>query len=132
MQNGSSGSRGYTRPNPMKSSYERCSPSRILPRCSSTRRGWKSIVPGGDRRVRREDRHRGHVTHHLAKGQPRPPSSANHLHRRKRAVALVKVQHRGIDPQRMQGPHAADAEEQLLANSDPGVTSIEARREFPV
>src|SRR3546814_10761685 len=41
-------------------------------------------------------------------------------------VALVGVEHLSVDPERIEGPHTADAEEDLLAQAVLGVASVEA------
>ena len=76
-------------------------------------------MPAGDRRVGREHRP-------LARGRerrrelPRPmqrPGAAS-CERRQRGVALVEVDHAGLDPERAQRPDAADAEQHVLREPD--------------
>ena len=93
-------------------------------------RGREPVVAGGHRRVGGEDRHRRDVAHHLAERQAgRLDLPADHLQRREGAVPLVEVQHRGGDLQGVQGPDAADAQEQLLADAGPGIAAVEPRRQ---
>ena len=53
----------------------------------------------------------------------RPPADA--LEAEEAGVALVGVEHLGVDAERVEGPHAADAEEDLLAQAVLGVAAVE-------
>jgi hypothetical protein len=46
-------------------------------------------------------------------------------------VALVGVEHLGVDAERLQGPDAADAEQDLLAEAVLDVTAVEAVGDEP-
>ena len=112
----------------MKSSYDRCSASRILPRCSSTsaagNRSWPAAT--GVWVVKTVIAETSRTT--SPNGRPLVSiDRADHLQGREGAVPLVEMQDRGVNLQGVQRPHAADAQEQLLANPDPGVAAVEPR-----
>ena len=52
-------------------------------------------------------------------------SVADPLEAEEPGVALVGVEHRGVDAERLEGPHPADAEEDLLAEPVLGVAAVE-------
>ncbi len=93
----------------------------------------EAVVAGGDRRVGGEDGHPGDLPGRLAEGEPFGfHQVAAHLQPGEGAVAFVEVEDRGVDPHRLDRPDAADPEEQLLADPDPGVAAIEPRGQRPV
>ena len=61
-----------------------------------------------------------------ANGQPAADQLADALQAEEPGVALVGVEHVGIDAQGAQGPHAADAEDDLLAQAVVLVAAVQA------
>ena len=59
-------------------------------------------------------------------------SHAHQLERRKGAVAFVQVRHARRDAQRFEGPHAADAEQQLLPDAHALVAAVQARGQLAI
>ena len=57
---------------------------------------------------------------------------ADQLERRKRAVPFVQVHDARRDAQRRERAHAADAEQQLLADADALVAAVEPRRQLAI
>ncbi len=95
--------------------------------------GREAIVAGVDRRVRREHRALGDLL------RARPEVRAGQLHqqarvlqRREGAVALVQVQAAPVDAGGAQRAHAADAQQQLLADADALVAEVQAGGELAV
>ena len=79
--------------------------------------GREAIVPGGNRRVRGEDRLAGDAAHGLFQRQPLADHPLPHeFQRGEGAMPFVQMNHARHDAQRLERPHAADAEQQLLAN----------------
>ncbi len=88
-------------------------------------RGGKPVVAGGHRRMGREDGHRRDVAHNLAKRQAGSlHQRADHFQGRERAMPLVEMQDRRVNLEGMQGPQAADAQKQLLADPDACVSAV--------
>ena len=109
------------------------SDSRSGPRCSSTSAGAETIVPGRHGRVRREHDLRGDAAQRFPGVDALGDHSLPHeLERGERAVSLVEVQHAGRDAQRGKRAHAADAEQQLLADADALVAAVEPRRQLAI
>ena len=84
------------------------------------------IVPGRHRRVRGEDDLRRHAAHRFVRADAldiHPPP--HQLERRKGAVSLVQMHDAGRDVERGQRAHAADAEQQLLADPDALIAAVE-------
>jgi hypothetical protein len=91
------------------------------------------VVTGGHGRVRCEDGHRRHPAQRLLKPDPLGHHlRADHLQRGESAVAFVEMEHPRDDAERLQGPQAADAQEQLLADSHAGVAAVKPRGELAV
>ena len=83
-------------------------------------------MPGRHRRVGREDARRAHRLDRLAVGQARVLHQlADPLEPEEPGVALVGVEHLRIDPEGVEGAHAADAEEDLLAQAVLGLAAVE-------
>ncbi len=88
----------------------------------------EAVVPGGDGGVGREDGHLRHVARRLAVGDAVALHlGADHLDRREGAMPFVQVEDRRVNPQRVEQPDAADAEQQLLADPHAGVAAVEPR-----
>ena len=90
-------------------------------------------MPAGTGRVGGED---GAGPHRLDRlGEATAPSStherADALEAEEAGVALVGVEDLGVDAERLEGPHAADAEQDLLADAVLGVAAVEAVGDEP-
>ena len=59
-------------------------------------------------------------------------AGADGLQQGKSAVPLVQVKNTGSDPHGFQGPDAPDAQQQLLANAHPPISTVQAGSQFPV
>ncbi len=87
----------------------------------------EAVDAGGHRRVGREDAAGPHGLDGLAVGEARVLHElADALEAEEAGVALVRVEHLRVDAQRAERPHAADAEEDLLAQAVLGVAAVEA------
>ena len=123
----------FTRPRPRKRS--RSTAERFAKRSEvlldEGRR--EAIVPGRDRRVRREDDLRRDAPERFpgVDALDHHPL-ADELERGEGAVSLVEVQDAGCDAERRERADAADAEEQLLPDADPVVAAVEPRRQLPI
>ena len=74
------------------------------------------LVSRRDRRVRREDRVPRHGLEGFGDGETEVlAESPQSLQGEERHVALVQMPDAGLDPERLEGAHAADAEKDLLA-----------------
>ena len=60
--------------------------------------------------------------------RPSLTSCAHPLQAEEAGVALVGVEHLGVQAQRLQGAHPTDAEEDLLADAVLGVAAVQAVR----
>ena len=88
--------------------------------------GRKPVVARRHRRVRREHRAAGDAAHRFVDAGALALHALPHQFQHgKRAVPLVQVHHARGDSQRLQGAHAADAQQQLLANPRPRVAAIQ-------
>ena len=90
-------------------------------------------MPGRHRRVRREDDLRRDAPERF----PRVDAFGLHpladqLERGERAVPFVEVDDAGRDAQRVERAHAADAEQQLLADADAIVAAVEPRGQLAI
>ncbi len=95
--------------------------------------GGEAVVPGRDRRVRREDDLRRDAAERFPGVDAFDDHAlADELERGERAVALVEMEHAGRDAERRQGADAADAEQQLLPDADAVVAAVEPRRQLPI
>ena len=93
----------------------------------------EAVVARRHRRVRREHDLRGDPPHRLVEIDPldlHPPT--DQLQRRKRAVAFVEVHDTGRDAERGQRLHAADAEQQLLADAHALIAAVQPRRQLAI
>ena len=97
-------------------------------------RAREAVVAGRHRRVRREDDLRGDAPQRLATRRClrssmrwRTSSSGG-----ERAVAFVQVSDAGRDAERRERAHAADAEQQLLADADALVAAVEPRGQLAI
>jgi len=89
-------------------------------------RGRKVVVAGGDGGVRREHRpQRDLPVGRREADAPRRGPPPGELDRREGTVALVQVEDAGVDAERVQHPHAADAEDQLLTQPGDEVAAVE-------
>ncbi len=84
--------------------------------------GRVGVVARGDGRVGGEDGAPADGLERVVLGR-----GARQLERGERGVALVEVHDAGLDAERVQRPHAADAEQQVLAQAHVGVAHVEAR-----
>ena len=84
-------------------------------------------MPAGHRRVGGEDAAGADRLDRLAEGEARLLDElADALEAEEAGVALVGVEHLGVDAERVERPHAADAEQDLLAQPVLGVAAVEA------
>ena len=91
------------------------------------------IVAGRHRRMRREDDlRRDAADAFLGPDALGDHAVADEFERSKRAVAFVEMRDRRRDAQHSQRAHAADAEQEFLANPHPVVAAIEAGGELPI
>ena len=133
MQNGSWWFCGSTRPSPISCSKEIPNSSRSGPRCSSISAAVEAVVAGRHGRVGGEDGVLRHVAQRIVKRHSVVLHPlADRLERGKRAVPLVQMIHAGRDAQRLQGPDAPHAGDQLLADSRPVVAAVEPRGQLAV
>ena len=103
------------------------SASRSGPRCSSIRSAEKRSWPAGDRRVRGEDGLRGDAPR-APRRTSMPSSSIRWRISSSAAKALCpsfRCRTPGEMPSARQRPHAADAQQQLLADADAVVAAVE-------
>ena len=117
----------------MKSSYERCSASRILPRCSSTsgagNRSWPAAT--GVWVVKTVIAETSRTT--SPNGSPLASTCRRIISSVAKALwPSLRCSTDGLISRRVQGPDPADAQEQLLADPDPGVAAVEPRRQRAV
>ena len=95
--------------------------------------GGEAVVSGGDGRVGGEGAHRRHVLpRRLERHRVFVHPLADRLEAGKRRVPLVHVDDTGMNPERRQCPHTANAQDDLLPDAGPLVTPIEARGEAAV
>ena len=87
------------------------------------------VVARRDRRVRREDRARARGLDRLVGGHAGGDRLARELERRERGVALVHVDHAGVDAEPAEQPHPADAEQDVLGEPGRLVADVQARRD---
>ena len=93
----------------------------------------EAVVPGRHRRVRREHDLCGDAAERFPDVDALDDHPLPHeLERREGAVALVEVQHAGRDAQGGKRAHAADAEQQFLADADALVAAVEPRRQLAI
>ena len=93
----------------------------------------ESIVSGGHRRVRGEN--------HFARNTGSAAlevhtfflhAAANRFEHGEPAVAFVQMQHAGRDAHRLQSAESADAEQQLLADSDAPIAAVKPRSKLAI
>ena len=133
MQNDSCGFCGSTRPRPTSASCESPSSSRKRADVLFDHVRIEAVVPGGHRRVRGEDAHRGRLAECLVEAQAvllHP--LANEFQRRERRVPFVHVDHARLDAQRLERAGPADAEDDLLADARPLVAAVEPGRQMAI
>ena len=109
------------------------SASRSGPRCSSTSSGGKRSWPAGTGVWVVKTT----CARHAAERLPGVDAFGLHplahqLERGERAVAFVEVHDARRDAQRRERPHAADAEQQLLADADAIVAAVEPRGQLAI
>ena len=86
----------------------------------------EAVDAGGDRGVGGEDRGGSGGLDGLVEGQAVVDDRPAHaLEAEEAGVALVGVEHLGVDAERLEGPDAADAEEDLLAEAVLDVAAVE-------
>jgi hypothetical protein len=91
------------------------------------------VDAGGDGRVRGEDVAGHHLLARLVEGQVGLlQQHADALQRQERAVALVHVKDVGLDVQRFERAHAADAKDDLLLDAHLRAAAVEARGDVAV
>ena len=88
----------------------------------------EGLVARRHRRVGGEDGGRLHRGERLGQAVARLHPLARALERQERDVALVHVPHGGVDAERAQRAHAADAEHDLLAQPHLAAAHVERRR----
>ncbi len=91
----------------------------------------EAVDPGRNRRVGGEDAPGAHGLHRLGERQAMAHELPGPLQSEEPGVPLVGVEHLGIQAQRLQGAHTADAEEDLLADAVLGVAAVQAVRHQP-
>ena len=133
MQNVFVRRRGLTRPRPMNSSWaERHRVAQRPEMLLDQRRGNRSWPAGTGVCVVKTTCER-HAADRLvdvdALGLHAPPDQLEH---RERAVPLVQMHDAGRDAQRGERAHAADAEQQFLADADAVVAAVEPRRQLAI
>ena len=99
--------------------------------CSTSSCG-NDVVPGGHRRVRREDGRRPHLTHRVLERHAIRRAFPQPLDEHERRVALVGVPHARIDADRAQHPDARDAERPFLLEPLLGPAGVEPAGQAPV
>ena len=95
--------------------------------------GAEAVVPGGDGSVRREGAHGRRLAQRLVERQVvffHP--LADDFEPGEGRVPFVHVDHARLDPHRRQGPHAADPQDDLLADARPLVAAVQPARQVPV
>ena len=90
----------------------------------------ESVVPSLHRRVRGEDAMRLRLGQRVGIFPAARHFLAHQFQREKRRVALVHVKHRGLDAERAQQPHAADAQQNFLHDARRAVAAIDPRGEI--
>ena len=91
------------------------------------------VMSGGDRRVRREDPHRGRLAKRFVEAEAvflHP--LADEFQRSKGGMSFVHVDHARLDGQRLQGAGAADAEDDFLTDPRPLVAAVQPGRQMAV
>ncbi len=90
------------------------------------------VVTGGDRRVRREHRRAAHFLERRLERVPLFDHVANPLEHDERGMPLVEVPDLRHGAERLEGAHAADAEDDLLLDARLTVAAVEARGQLAV
>ena len=85
----------------------------------------EGVVPRGHRRVGGEHAVGAHLAHRLVERRAGHHQLAQPLDHHERGVALVGVPDGGIDAERAQHPHAADAEDPLLPHPEVGAAGVQ-------
>src|SRR5439155_3016360 len=92
----------------------------------------KRIVSRGHRRVRREYSRPTYLFQRFIEGRSALRQIANPLQDDERRVALVEMKDGGIRSERLERPHATDAEDDLLLNARLAIAAVQPRREFAI
>ncbi len=91
------------------------------------------VVAGWHRRVRGEHNFTGYPVHRLVETQTLLLHAiSNGFKDRESAVSLVEVKHARGNPHRLQSAKSSHAEQQLLANSNAGVSTVKTRGKLHV
>ena len=88
-----------------------------------------SLVPGGHRRVGREDGALARRGEGLVTRAPERHLAACHLQRRERGVALVEVHDARVEPHRLEDAHRSDAEQRVLGEARWPIRHVEPARD---
>ena len=125
--NGSWSSSGFVRP-------RRTSSHGSMPSCAEigTQRladlvDRVGVVAGGHRRVRREERAAAHGLERLVGVEPAADERVGELEPGECGVALVEVHGLGVDADRLDRLHPADAQQDVLREADLGIARVQAR-----
>ena len=92
----------------------------------------EALVAGGDGGVDREDAVGAGSLQGLFQRHSLFDEGAGSLHEQERRVAFVEVPDRGLDAQRLDGPHAAGAQDQLLVEAHLAAADVEDVGDRPV
>ena len=92
----------------------------------------EGIVARWHRRVRGEQRIRGHRLPCLVKAQAARDQFAAAFQAQEGSVPFVDMPGGGCNAQRAQRPHTANAQHDLLRNTHLAVPTVQARGKFPV
>ena len=90
--------------------------------------GRVRLVPGRDRRVRREDDTRAHGFERVLEARTGRDLLRRELERRERRMALVQVQDGRLDPERAQDAHPAHAQQAVLREPHLPARVVQASR----
>ena len=86
-------------------------------------------MPGGHGGVRREHASRARGGERVVERDALRDLLGRQLERRQRGMPLVEVQHAGLDPERAERAHGAEAEQAVLAEAGERVPLVEASRD---
>ena len=92
----------------------------------------KRVVSGRHRRVRREHRRLANLLERVVEARALLDQIADALQDDEAGVPFVEVKDAGIDAERLERAHAADAEDDLLLDAGLAIAAVEARRQLAI
>src|SRR5688572_32124240 len=90
----------------------------------------KRVMAGSNRRVRREDRRGAYLLDRILVFHPGKHELTDALEHHEGSVAFVGVERRGLNAEGPEDTHAANTEDDLLADAMFLVATVEARCQF--